>query len=106
MHVRKDDTVVIISGKEKGKKGKVLAVSPKEGKIIVEHRNIVTKHIKPRQMGQPGGLVKAEGAFYACKAMVVCPKCNKATRVGHAIVDTSEKFKKKNRVCKRCGAVL
>ena len=99
LHVRKDDTVVILSGKDKGKKGKVLEVSPTEKKVIVEGCNMVTKHVKPRRMGEPGGIVKAEGALYASKVMVVCPKCGKATRVGHAVHDG-----KKVRVCKKCGA--
>ena len=101
LHVKKGDEVMIISGKDKGKKGKVLEVSPSEGKVIVEGRNIVTKHVKPRAAGQVGGIVKAEGALYACKVMPVCPKCNKATRVGHKIDGD-----KKIRVCKHCGAAL
>ena len=101
LHVRKGDEVMVISGKDKGKKGKVLEVSPKEGKIIVEDRNIVTKHVKPKKAGQLGGIVKAEGALYACKVMPVCPKCDKATRVGHEI-----KKDKKVRICKKCGAEL
>ena len=69
LHVKKGDTVVILSGKDNGKKGKVLAVSPSEQKIIVEGCNMVTKHVKPRKMGENGGIIKAEGAFYASKAM-------------------------------------
>jgi large subunit ribosomal protein L24 len=101
LHVKKGDEVMVISGKDKGKKGKVLEVSPKEGKIIVEDRNIVTKHVKPKKAGQLGGIVKAEGALYACKVMPVCPKCDKPTRVGSEI-----KKDKKIRVCKKCGAEL
>ncbi len=101
LHVKKGDEVMIISGKDKGKTGKVLEVSPKEKKVIVEGRNIVTKHVKARQQGQLSGLVKAEGAIYACKVMPVCPKCKKATRVGNEI-----KNDKKVRVCKHCGAEL
>ena len=67
LHVKKGDTVVIISGDDRGNKGKVLDVSPKEGKVIVEGRNMVKKHVKPRKMGDPGGIVKAEGALYASK---------------------------------------
>lgn len=100
LHVKTGDNVMIISGKDKGKTGKVLEVSPKEGKVIVEGLNVVTKHMKPRRMGEQGGIVKAEGALYACKVMPVCPKCGKATRVGH-----TEKDGKKVRVCKHanCG---
>ena len=106
LHVKKDDKVIIISGKDKGKTGKVLEVSPEEGKIIIEGRNMKTKHVKPRSMGEQGGIVQAEGALYASKVMVVCPKCGEPTRVGHKLVDTDKKFGKKVRVCKKCGAEL
>ncbi len=101
LHVKTGDNVMIISGKDKGKKGKVLEVSPKEGKVIVEGCNLVTKHVKPRQMGQQGGIVKAEAALYACKVMPICPKCGKPTRVGHKINEDGKKV----RVCKHaaCG---
>lgn len=100
LHVKTGDTVVILSGKDKGKQGKVLEVSPKEKKVIVEGLNLVTKHVKPRQMGQKGNIVKAEAPLYACKVMAVCPKCGKPTRLSHKIVDG-----KKTRVCKNadCG---
>ena len=91
VHVKKDDQVVILSGKDKGKKGKVLAVSPKEGKVIIEGCNMVTKHVKPKQMGQTGGIVKAEGAMYASKVMLVCPKCGKPTRLAHKILSDGTK---------------
>lgn len=102
LHVRKDDTVVILSGKDKGKKGKVLETSPKEQKLIVEGINMVTKHVKPRRQGEAGGIVKAEGAFYACKAMLVCPSCGKATRVAHKVLADGTK----TRVCKKCNATF
>jgi len=95
VHVKKGDTVVILSGKDKGKQGKVLEVSPVEQKVIIEGCNMVTKHVKPRRMGEAGGIVKAEAPLYACKVMLVCPKCGKPTRVGHA-----EKDGKKVRACK------
>ena len=101
VHVKTGDTVMIISGKDRGNSGKVLQVSPKEGKVIVEGRNMVTKHVKPRRQGEQGGIVKAEGALYASKVMPVCPKCGKATRVGH-----TEKDGKKVRVCKMRRGIL
>ncbi len=101
VHVKTGDTVYIVSGKDKGKTGKVLAVAPKEGKVIVEGVNIMTKHVKPRKQGEAGGIIKAEGAMYASKVMLYCTKCNKATRVGHKITGD-----KKERVCKHCGATL
>ena len=87
LHVKTGDNVMVISGKCKGKTGKVLQTSPKEGKVIVEGLNMVTKHVKPRRQGEQGGIVKAEGAMYASKVMPVCPKCGKATRVGHTEKD-------------------
>ena len=101
LHIKTGDNVQIMSGKDKGKQGKVLEVSPKEKKVIVEGRNLVTKHVKPRRQGEQGGLVKAEAPIYACKVMPVCPKCNKPARVGH-----ETKGDKKVRVCKHCGAEL
>ncbi len=99
LHIKTGDTVAIISGRDKGNKGKVLAVSKDEKKVIVEGQNIVTKHVKPRKQGEIGGLVKAEAAMYASKVMPVCPKCGKPTRVGHKI----DKDGKKTRVCKQDG---
>ena len=107
VHVKKGDTVIILSGKDKNKKGKVLEVSPTERKVIIEGCNMVTKHVKPRRMGEPGGIVKAEAPLYACKVMLVCPKCGKGTRVGHKVVKKTISGKEKNvavRVCKKCGA--
>ena len=92
LHVKTGDTVVILSGKSRGSKGKV----------IVEGCNMVTKHVKPRRMGEQGGIVKAEGALYACKVQVVCPHCNKPTRVGHKLYEDGTK----GRVCKKCGESL
>ncbi|MDO5447987.1 MAG: 50S ribosomal protein L24 [Clostridia bacterium] len=101
VHVKTGDEVIVINGKYRGQKGKVLEVAPSEGKIIVEGINIITKHVKPRKMGEAGGLIKAESALYADKVQLVCPKCGKATRVGHAV---DKKTGKKVRVCKKCGA--
>ena len=102
VHVKKGDTVIILSGKDKNKKGKVLEVSPTERKVIIEGCNIVSKHVKPRRMGETGGIVKAESPIYACKVQVVCPKCKKPTRVGHKIAEDG----KKERLCKKCGATF
>jgi len=99
VHVKTGDTVIVINGKDRGKTGKVMAVSPAEGKVIVEGINVVTKHVKPRKMGEPGGLIKAEAALYANKVQLVCPKCGQPTRVGHAIDSKGKKV----RVCKKSG---
>ena len=101
MNVKKNDTVVVLSGKDKGKQGKVLSVNPQAGKVVVEGVSVATRHQKPRRQGEEGGIVKKETPIYACKVMTVCPKCNKATRVAHKIVDG-----KKVRVCKHCGAEI
>ncbi len=99
LHIKTGDTVVILSGTDKNKKGKVLEVSPKEQKVIVEGLNYATKHVKPTRVGQQGGIVKAEAAMYACKVMTVCPKCGKPTRPAHKIGADGTK----SRVCKKCG---
>ena len=101
VHVKTGDEVIVIQGKDRGKKGKVLQVSPSEGKVIVEGVNIVSKHVKPRKMGEAGGIIKAESALYADKVQLICPKCGQPTRVGRVIEDG-----KKFRVCKKasCGA--
>ena len=101
MNIRKDDTVIVLSGKDKGKKGKVLSVNPKDGKLVAEGINVASRHRKPRKQGEEGGILKIETPIYACKVQVVCPKCGKATRVAHKIEGG-----KKVRVCKKCGAAL
>ncbi len=101
MNVKKGDTVVVLSGKDKGKKGKVQRTVPSEAKVVVEGINMVTCHTKPRRQGEEGGIVRREAALYASKVQVVCPKCGKATRVGHKVEGG-----KKTRVCKKCGAEL
>ena len=93
--------VIVLSGKDKGKKGKVLTVMPKDGKVIVEKVNVISRHQKPRKQGEEGGIVKREAAIASCKVQVVCPKCSKGTRVAHKIEGG-----KKTRVCKHCGAEL
>ncbi len=100
--VRKGDTVIVGSGDDKGKKGKVLEVSPKEGKVIVEGVNIVSKHVRPRKQGEEGGIVKVEGAFYASKVNLYCDKCGKGVRVAHKVLEDG----KKARVCAKCGEIL
>lgn len=101
VHVKTGDTVVILSGKDRGKQGKVLAVSPKESKLIVEGCNLVTKHVRPRRVGEQGGIAKAEAAMYACKVQLVCPHCSKNTRIAHGVEGD-----KKVRICKKCGKSL
>ena len=101
MNIKKGDTIVVLSGKDKGKQGKVLGTVPKSTKIVAEGINMVTCHVKPRRQGEEGGIVKREAAIYASKVQVVCPKCGKNTRVGCELKDG-----KKVRTCKKCGAEL
>lgn len=106
MHVKKDDTVLVLSGDERGKQGKVLAVSPKEGKVIIEGINMVKKHVKPRKAGETGGIVEAEAAMYASKVQVVCPACKKPTRIAHKKVTGANGKERSVRICKKCGEEL
>ena len=101
VHVKTGDNVIVISGKSKGHIGKVVTVSPSEGKVIVEGANIVTKHVKPRKQGEQGGIIKAEGALYACKVMHYCDSCGKGVRTAMKIDGD-----KKTRVCAKCGKEL
>ena len=110
MFVKAKDQVVVISGKDKGVKGKVVSAAPKTGRIAVEGVAIVSKHQKPRQQGQPGGIIKKEAFIDASNVMVICPKCGKAIRIAHKIVDVTGKdgktTKRNVRVCRKCGAEI
>ena len=99
MNIRNDDMVVVLSGKDKGKQGKVLKADPKNAKVVVEGVNVATKHAKPRKQGDEGGIIKMETPIYVSKVMRVCPKCGKATRCAHKILEDGSKV----RVCKHCG---
>ena len=101
LNIKRDDTVIVLTGKDKGKKGKVLQVSPKEGKVIVEGVNIVKKHVKPRPPQEAGGIVDAEAPMYSSKVQLYCDKCGKATRAAFKVEGD-----KKTRVCAKCGAAL
>ena len=105
MHIKKGDTVVVLSGDDKGVKGEVIAVSPEEGKVIVKGVNIIHKHVKPRKQGEAGGIVDAEGAIYASNVALVCPKCGKAARVMHKITSDDKHKRIVTRVAahKNCG---
>ena len=99
--IKKDDTVIVLSGDDKGVKGKVIATSPSEGKVIVEGANVIHKHVKPRRQGETGGIVDAEGAIYASKVALYCSACKQGVRAKAKIVDG-----KKIRVCAKCGKEL
>ena len=102
LHVKTGDTAVVLSGKEKGKRGKVLSVNPKKGMVVIEGVNMIKCHTKPRRQGETGGIIEREGALRACKVMKVCPKCNKPTRAAHKLLADGKKV----RVCKKCGAEI
>ena len=102
MSIKKDDLVVVLSGKDKGKQGKVLEVMPKERKVLVEKVNVVSRHTKPRKQGDQGGIIQKEAPIYACKVQRVCPKCGKPTRAAHKVQADGKKV----RICKKCGAEI
>lgn len=107
MNVRKDDNVMVISGNSLGKQGKVLKVFPERQRIIIEGVNIVKRHSRPSQKNPQGGVVQKEAPVNATNIMVICPKCNKATRVGHTnVTDATSGRKKKMRVCKHCNEMF
>ena len=101
MNIKKNDTVIVLSGKDKGVKGKVLTAMPSENKVIVENVNMATCHTKPRKQGETGGIVKRETPIRACKVALYCEKFGKGVRVGHKIEGD-----KKVRVCRKCGAEI
>ena len=102
MSIKKGDTVIVLSGKDKGKKGAVLEAMPESRKVVVEKVNVVSRHQKPRQQGEQGGILQKEAPIYACKVMRVCPKCGKPTRPASKV----GKDGKRVRVCKKCGAEI
>ena len=101
LHVKTGDTVIVLSGEDKGVKGEVIAVSPAEGKILVKGVNIIHKHVKPRKQGETGGIVDAEGAIYASRVALYCSNCDKGVRT-----KVQMDGDKKVRVCAKCGAKL
>ena len=101
LHIKKDDTVVVLSGADKGKKGTVIAVSPEEGKVIVSDVHVVSKHTKARRQGEVAQILKTEGAIYASKVQLYCSKCDKGVR-SKVVVEGDTKV----RVCAKCGAKI
>ncbi|MCD6254496.1 MAG: 50S ribosomal protein L24 [Thermotogae bacterium] len=99
--VKKGDLVRVIVGKDKGKEGKVLRVIPRENKVIVENVHIVKRHQRPTQRLREGGIIEREAPIHASNVMVVCPSCNKPTRIGYKFVE-----EKKVRYCKKCGEIV
>jgi len=91
MKIKKNDTVVVLSGKDKGKQGKVLSTMPTVGKVLVEGVNMADTHVKPTRQGQEGGIIRKAIPLRASKVMVVCPKCGKPTRCGYKILEDGSK---------------
>jgi large subunit ribosomal protein L24 len=102
MHIKTNDTVVVLSGKDKGKQGKVMSADPESRKVLVEGVHVAKRHKKPRKQGEPGGIITKETPIFANKVMRVCPKCDKPTRPAHGI----DKNGNKVRVCKKCNAEI
>jgi large subunit ribosomal protein L24 len=99
VHVRKNDSVMVISGKDKGKIGEVLAVYPKKGRVLVKDVSIVTKHQKPSKQNMQGGITHREAPINSSKVMLYCTKCKNVTRINSKILDDGTKV----RICKKCG---
>lgn len=100
--IKKQDTVVVIAGKERGKKGRVVAVMPKKERLLVEQVNMIKKHMKPSRKYQQGGIIEKEGPLHVSNVMLLCPKCGKPTRVGNLALEGG----KKARTCKKCKEVM
>jgi large subunit ribosomal protein L24 len=100
--IRKNDTVLVIAGREKGKRGKVLFVLPTRERVVVEHVNMVKRHQRPTQKLRQGGIIEREAPLHVSNVMLVCSKCDKATRVGVRVLGDDRRA----RVCRRCGDIV
>ncbi|NBU63354.1 MAG: 50S ribosomal protein L24 [Chloroflexia bacterium] len=108
MHVKKGDEVLVITGKEKGKKGKITLSMPAKNRVVIEGLNKIKRHVRPRAMGQMGGIVEQEAPLHVSNVMLICPKCGRASRTGHRFLEAtdSQGRAKKARFCKSCDAVI
>jgi len=100
--IRKNDLVVVIAGKDRGKRGKVLRVIPKTGRVLVERINVVKRHTRPTGMSKQGGIVEKEAPLHVSNVMVVCSRCDRPVRTGHSFLADGRKV----RVCKQCGEAV
>ncbi len=100
--IKKDDTVVVITGKNRGKQGRVLTVIPKKNRVIVERVNIVKRHMKPSAKYREGGILEKEAPLHISNVMLICPRCNRPTRIANRILDDGRKV----RACKKCKEVI
>ena len=103
LRIKKGDTAIVLSGKNKGKRGRVLSVLPSKERLIIEGLNIVKKHMKPNKKYMQGGIIEKEAPIHISNVMLMCPKCSKPTRIGNAVFDNGSK---KLRACKKCGEVI
>src|SRR5881628_3107484 len=102
VHVRKGDTVAVITGRERGKRGKVLRVSPEKGRVVVEHVNMLKRHQRPTQKLRQGGIIEREGALALSNVLPICSRCDKPSRTGVKALADGRKI----RICKRCGEAI
>ncbi|MGQ9630321.1 MAG: 50S ribosomal protein L24 [bacterium] len=102
LHVKRDDRVIVLSGKEKGKSGRVLRVFPKEQRVLVEKLNMVKRHSRPRSQTDQGGIIEKEAPIHISNTMVICPRCGEPTRVGRRILEGVGSV----RVCKKCEEII
>ncbi len=102
MKIKRDDTVLVITGKDKGKKGKVRFAFPEEDRIMVEGVNMIKRHQKAKKQVRQAGIIEREGAISVSDVMLVCAKCNKPTRVGYRVLQDGRKA----RICRACGEVV
>lgn len=102
MGIKKEDRVLVIAGKEKGKKGRVLSVMPSEDRLIIEGVNIIKRHMKPSRKYAQGGIIEREAPLHISNVMLLCPKCNKATRIANVVLESGKKV----RACKKCREVI
>ena len=99
LHVRKDDTVIVLSGKDKGKRGRILKAMPQDERVVVEGVNIMTRHRKPTAAAPQGGIIKQEAPIHASNVMIICPGCKTPTRASHKQLADGRSV----RACKNCG---
>jgi large subunit ribosomal protein L24 len=102
LSIKKNDTVLVVTGKEKGKKGRVISVEPKKDKILIERINIIKRHMKPSKKYSQGGIIEKEAPLHISNVMLVCSKCGKPTRIGNTVLSDG----KKTRICKKCKEVI
>ena len=102
VHVKKDDMVKVIAGKEKGKTGKVLRVFPAKGRVVVESLNVVKRHTRPTQLSPEGGIIEKEAALSISNVMLICSSCNEATRTGIRALEDGSRV----RYCKKCNEIV